>query len=722
MQTSLTSCSSLTGTTVATKPIIRFAVLTPLSSANFTWMPGSLIGYPQIVSPAGTQIYTVTADNGGCTAQATATVTIDPLSCSAATVSSPRCANTNFTVTANTTGGGAPFNYVWSDGVGGVYPNAATITANLPAGTYNFTCAVSDACGSNCNSDILSVVVDPAPGGTASGPATGETYQNLAFSLTGYTIGSTFQWQVSTTGCGGAFSNIGGATSDLLNATANGATTYYIRCFVTGANGCTTTSNCVTTVVTAAGDNVCSANTLNVGFNGPYTNVGATAEAGEVTPPGTGCNTQTGWCGTGYQINSVWFTFTPPTTGSYSFRLNPNNNLWDSEFALYSASACGDLLTGAATLIAANDDSSGSPYQSYITPVCLTGGTTYYFMVDGYNTTTNNNWGILVIQNTSVAVSINSTTNATCFVIPDAVSPSDCQALIDRAEAAGIQVTQPDYPPSYRNNDRLVFDDPGLAAWLYERLRPFLPAHLSDDRGELSCVGLNPRFRVCRYQDGQSFRIHQDGAHAQDADTVTRLTCQLYLNSAAAFSGGATRFYAGRKGPLLGAVRPVCGQVIVFDHLLWHDGEPVTDGCKYVLRSDVLYRRRQPKPSPAAPSDDNVLSGHRGYVWSVVALGPGRIASASRDRTIRIWHTSGPRPQCVAAWNAAAASVSCLAYHDGALWSGSRDHTVTRWDLATGVHAVVHRGDGAVLGFASQQQRHKNREFEGHYQPLSRAK
>lgn len=296
-------------------------------------------------------------------------------------------------------------------------------------------------------------------------------------------------------------------------------------------------------------------------------------------------------------------------------------------------------------------------------------------------------------------------TNATCFVIPDAVSPSDCQALIDRAEAAGIQVTQPDYPPSYRNNDRLVFDDPGLAAWLYERLRPFLPAHLSDDRGELSCVGLNPRFRVCRYQDGQSFRIHQDGAHAQDADTVTRLTCQLYLNSAAAFSGGATRFYAGRKGPLLGGVRPVCGQVIVFDHLLWHDGEPVTDGCKYVLRSDVLYRRRQPKPSPAAPSDDNVLSGHRGYVWSVVALGPGRIASASRDRTIRIWHTSGPRPQCVAAWNAAAASVSCLAYHDGALWSGSRDHTVTRWDLATGVHAVVHRGDGAVLGFASQQQR-----------------
>ncbi|MEZ5067323.1 MAG: hypothetical protein R2847_02015 [Bacteroidia bacterium] len=36
--------------------------------------------------------------------------------------------------------------------------------------------------------------------------------------------------------------------------------------------------------------------------NGPYTNMGATSETGEVTPPGTGCSTQTGWCGTGYLL------------------------------------------------------------------------------------------------------------------------------------------------------------------------------------------------------------------------------------------------------------------------------------------------------------------------------------------------------------------------------------------------------------------------------------
>ena len=74
-------------------------------------------------------------------------------------------------------------------------------------------------------------------------------------------------------------------------------------------------------------------------------------------------------------------------------------------------------------------------------------------------------------------------TDATCFVIPDAVSPSDCRHSLTEPKRLASKSPSPDYPPSYRNNDRLVFDDPGLAAWLYERLRPFLPAHLSDDHG-----------------------------------------------------------------------------------------------------------------------------------------------------------------------------------------------------------------------------------------------
>ncbi len=117
---------------------------------------------PIATAVTGTRTYTVQATNAGCSVSAMTTVTVDPLTCSAATFSSTRCAGSNFTVTANRSGGGAPFNYVWSDGSATVYPNAATIIANLPSGSYNFTCLISDACGGSCNSDVT-VVVNALP-------------------------------------------------------------------------------------------------------------------------------------------------------------------------------------------------------------------------------------------------------------------------------------------------------------------------------------------------------------------------------------------------------------------------------------------------------------------------------------------------------------------------------------------------------------------------------
>ena len=38
-------------------------------------------------------------------------------------------------------------------------------------------------------------------------------------------------------------------------------------------------------------------------------------------------------------------------------------------------------------------------------------------------------------------------------------------------------------------------------------------------------------------------------------------------------------------------IKPVKGQILVFDHNILHSGEPVIEGCKYVLRTDVIYKR-----------------------------------------------------------------------------------------------------------------------------------
>ena len=44
-------------------------------------------------------------------------------------------------------------------------------------------------------------------------------------------------------------------------------------------------------------------------------------------------------------------------------------------------------------------------------------------------------------------------------------------------------------------------------------------------------------------------------------------------------------------------VVPRAGRVLVFQHNIWHSGERVSDGTKYVLRSEIMYEEvggRQP--------------------------------------------------------------------------------------------------------------------------------
>lgn len=61
---------------------------------------------------------------------------------------------------------------------------------------------------------------------------------------------------------------------------------------------------------------------------------------------------------------------------------------------------------------------------------------------------------------------------------------------------------------------------------------------------------------------------------------VSRLTLLVYLNDG--FEGGATDFRDF-------AVTPRTGDALLFVHDTWHEGQAVTRGHKYVLRSDVMY-------------------------------------------------------------------------------------------------------------------------------------
>ena len=92
--------------------------------------------------------------------------------------------------------------------------------------------------------------------------------------------------------------------------------------------------------------------------------------------------------------------------------------------------------------------------------------------------------------------------------------------------------------------------------------------------------GLNERWRIYRYRPGQRFAGHVDGSFRRENGEKSLLTLLLYLNEE--FEGGETTF-----DELV--VTPARGMALVFRHDLFHAGESLRSGTKYVLRSDVMF-------------------------------------------------------------------------------------------------------------------------------------
>ncbi len=180
------------------------------------------------------------------------------------------------------------------------------------------------------------------------------------------------------------------------------------------------------------------------------------------------------------------------------------------------------------------------------------------------------------------------------FVIPSFLSPQECERFINLGEEKGFGDAPITTAAGFvmrkdiRNNDRAMVDDPALAGELFERARPFL---VQEFRG-WDLVGFNERWRYYRYDPGQTFAPHRDGAYERENGERSRFTFMIYLNDG--YEGGETIFHEGRE---VLRVKPERGKVLVFHHPLLHEGAPVVAGRKYVLRTDIMYRKRM---TPAA--------------------------------------------------------------------------------------------------------------------------
>jgi len=258
------------------------------------------------------------------------------------------------------------------------------------------------------------------------------------------------------------------------------------------------------------------------------------------------------------------------------------------------------------------------------------------------------------------------------------------------------------YPRGYRNNHRAVLDSPTLSSALFEAVRAVLPAVWVDQHGtRWRLTGLNPRFRACRYAPGESFRVHRDGAQATGT-TRTFRTLMLYLNGTGAFSGGRTRFYATQvpERPEV-VLDPVAGMAAVFPHNAWHDGETVTAGHKYVLRTDLIYERCAPATA---------INSHSGYVWDVAVCGD-QLASVGRDGRLLLWSVSQPdqTPRSITVGGGSLTAVAGLS--DRRIVAGDRRGGLTLidgqnverdWAAVGGAVLGLHpHGDGMLVADAS---------------------
>ncbi|KAI9900791.1 hypothetical protein N3K66_005053 [Trichothecium roseum] len=231
------------------------------------------------------------------------------------------------------------------------------------------------------------------------------------------------------------------------------------------------------------------------------------------------------------------------------------------------------------------------------------------------------------------------------LTIPSVLSPAECATLISLAESSvipkndpnpGVPPESPWRPalvssgtgyeapaPGYRESGRIVWDNQEVADRIWARCRLLAPGLADkllepprsryDDRSKGRWVfsRFNDRMRFLRYEAGQFFKPHTDGAYFYTKDGKefeTRYTVQVYLSdSAAAVSeaetdgtaggtagedacvGGATRFLS-RDRKRAYDVDPRAGTALLFQHDgLLHEGARVEAGVKYAVRMDILY-------------------------------------------------------------------------------------------------------------------------------------
>mmetsp|Transcript_3606 Transcript_3606/g.5312 ORF Transcript_3606/g.5312 Transcript_3606/m.5312 type:complete len:682 (+) Transcript_3606:225-2270(+) len=165
--------------------------------------------------------------------------------------------------------------------------------------------------------------------------------------------------------------------------------------------------------------------------------------------------------------------------------------------------------------------------------------------------------------------------------------------MIKEAEKLKFYTLEEEYPEDYRSNKRLLIFNETLANVIYERILPHFTskelAHVRpmgfDNKGVWTPYGCNEALRINKYDEGDEFKEHIDGLYIPFDNASSIFSIIICLNDD--YEGGD--FVINQQENYKKYMKK--GSAIVFKAAEKHQALKIKKGSKYILRTDVMFRR-----------------------------------------------------------------------------------------------------------------------------------
>ena len=190
------------------------------------------------------------------------------------------------------------------------------------------------------------------------------------------------------------------------------------------------------------------------------------------------------------------------------------------------------------------------------------------------------------------------------WLIHDFISENDCKSLIEASEEhLNYESVFIKNRHVHRHCYRAKFEDERLTKWIFSKVKPILPEYNPSWLGNIESEEFHQKYKyipvgcysipsfVKYTKSRHQFEKHYDYSIHND-DLRSFLTLMIYLNSS--FKGGNTNFLDSNTEEITHSIEPQPGLAIMFlqdkHNNLLHEGERTSDGTKYILRFEIMYK------------------------------------------------------------------------------------------------------------------------------------